>query len=228
MVHVAKHILTLKIHLVFLGYSMKSNCNNIKCILASVLIPGVLLSVPASATVLTSNISMDNGYQIYISTSDTVAGTLFGANNDWNTTFSDTTTLTPGVNYFLHVYGYDQGWIAGFLGQFTLSGSDHVFSNGTSSLLTNATDWSGNSSGFASPYSTLTDIGADGMGPWFDRPNIANSAHWIWVGDPYDNDFSYFTTSIRAVSQGVPEPSALALVGLGIFGLGFGKTRRTR
>ncbi|HEY5672888.1 MAG TPA: hypothetical protein VIR78_04225 [Malonomonas sp.] len=128
------------------------------------------------ATTLTSRINMDNGYQVYLSTSDTAAGVQFGAGNSWPTTFVNTTTLTSGMDYFLHVYGYDQGGPAGFLGEFSLSGTDHVFSNNLMTLLTNTVDWSGNGTGWADTKTALTGYGLNGVSPWGNRPEVSSSA----------------------------------------------------
>ncbi len=162
---------------------------------------------------------MDNGYQVYLSTDDNVTGVLFGSGEDWYTTFQNSTNLNSGTNYYLHVYGYDMGGIAGFLGNFSLSGSDHVFSNQTTFLETNTTNWKGNTTGFGQPYlSSLTDLGQNGDYPWYDIADVSYSARWIWAGDAYDNDVAYFSTKISAVSQ-VPEPESIALIGLGFLGM---------
>ncbi|HIJ91543.1 MAG: VPLPA-CTERM sorting domain-containing protein [Desulfobulbaceae bacterium] len=179
----------------------------------------------ANATTLTSTISMDNGYEVFLSTSDMTQGTSFGAANNWVQTYQNTTMLSAGNDYYLHVYGYDQGGIAGFLGQFSLSGNDHTFSNGDTTLLTGMNGWKGNNTGWGNAYSPVTDLGANGVWPWGTISGISSSAHWIWAGDATTNDYAYFSTKISATSQPTPIPGAVWLMGSGLAGM-FGLRRR--
>lgn len=174
---------------------------------------GGALAIPVSQ--LTSEINMDNGYRAYLSTSDSSQGTLFSSLNNWPITGVNSVNLSAGVDYFLHVYGYDQGGIAGFLGEFTLTGATHKFANGTTSLLTNTTDWLGNATGFNGSYSALTDLGANGVAPWGNRTAIPTTARWVWSGNANSNNASYFSARINAV----PEPVSLALFGIGLVGV---------
>lgn len=187
---------------------------------ASAAILAAASAISAHASVLSSNISMDNGFVAYISTSNSTAGTQFSSGNDWQTTFSGTATLSAGQDYYLHVYGYDQGGVAGFLGSFSLTYDGFQFANGLNTLSTNTQYWAGNASGFGSSYGSLTGEGTNGVSPWGTRPNISSGAQWIWVGDVSANDYSYFTTKITYV----PEPTSVALLGLGL--LGFAASRR--
>lgn len=185
------------------------------------------LSSASFATILTTKISMDNGFNVYISTDDSSAGTLFGSGNDWTTTFVDAVALATGVDYFLHVHGYDQGGIQAFLGEFLLDSADHVFSSGTSTLVTNTSDWAANATGFNGSYGSVSSLGSNGVGPWGARPNISGSAEWIWGGE---HDSNYFTTKISATSsRPVPDAgSTSVLLGLAVVAIGLAsRNRRT-
>lgn len=183
-----------------------------------------MVAASSSAAVLTTSVSVDNTYSVYISTANNVQGTSFGSGADWMTTFTNSTPLVAGTDYFLHVYAHDQGGVAGFLGEFSLTGGGHKFSNGLTSLTTNTTDWMGNATGFASPYGAVGGHGRDGISPWGFRPGIADSATWIWVGNRESNNDAFFTTAITAV----PEPTTVAMLGLGLLALGAARRRSAK
>ena len=185
-------------------------------------IAGLVLCSAASATVLTAKTNVDNGYQIYLSTSDSVQGSLFGQGNNWYSTFTDSTSLVAGTDYFLHLYAYDQGGIAGLLGAFSLTGTDHQFANGLTSLTTNTTNWKGNNTGWGTPYTSLVDIATNGSGVWGGSftGGVSPAAQWIWAGDANNNDQAWFSTKIVAQNK-VPEPSSTLLFAVGMIGLAF-------
>jgi MSHA biogenesis protein MshQ len=173
----------------------------------------------SQATTLTAATSIDNGYEIFISTDDSVAGTLFGSGENWPTTFTDVSpNLTAGVTNYLHIRAYDLGGIAMLIGQFSLSDSNFEFFNGTQTMLTGDAGLQVSVTGFGSGYSATTDQGPDGTSPWGFRPGIDNSARFVWSSDPDGDDEVYFSAVINATT--VPEPAALALFGLGLLGLG--------
>lgn len=189
---------------------------SLKALLA--LSAALLSATVGSATTLTSVIHMDNGFVAYVSTSDSVQGTAFSSGNDWPAGITGSTNLLAGQDYFLHVYGYDQGGIGGFLGQFGLTGSNHVFANGGTTLLTNTTDWQGNLLGFNGTYGAVSFLGNNGAYPWDYQSDVSGSAKWIWVGDGDANNTVYFSTKISAVATPDAASSA-ALILLGLTGL---------
>lgn len=193
--------------------------------IASVL-AALCVGAAAHATTLSTAINVDNGFTVYISTSDSAAGTAFDSEFNWGITSYGTTTLAAGVDYYLHVYGYDVGGPAAFLGQFTLSAGTHLFANNSTTLLTNTTDWKGNTVGFNGSYGAVTSYGTNGVGPWGFRPGMPGTAEWIWVGDNYNNDYAYFSTKITA--QNVPDRLSTALAILLAFaGMAAGRRRFT-
>lgn len=184
-----------------------------------------LMFSQAQATVLSYSISMDDQFDIYLSTDNSVQGTLVGSGSPWMTTFTGSSfSLTPGQNYYLHVFGVNSGGgPAGFLGDFSLNGTDFVFANNTGNLLTNTSDWQVGDTGWNS-YAVPVSEGTNGVGPWGTRPSINGSATWIWSGT--NSNASYFTTQITAV----PEPSTCLLMGiggLGMIGMSYSKRRKT-
>tara|TARA_R110001592_G_scaffold25598_1_gene97093 strand:+ start:5951 stop:6544 length:594 start_codon:yes stop_codon:yes gene_type:complete len=177
----------------------------------------LIVSAQASASLLSGGLNVDNGYLAYLSTDKQTQGVQISSGNNWASTYSFSgVNLDAGQDYFLHIFAYDQGWIAGFLGEFNLTGTDHVFSNGQTNLTTNTTDWDVSTIGW-SDYQAASSLGNNGVWPWYNRPAVSSSAEWIWSDDAYNDNYTYFTTAISSAS--VPEPSSLFLLGLGFVGL---------
>ena len=190
-------------------------------ITSSSLVLGVLfvaVIAPAKATSISGALNVDNGFVAYISTNDSVAGTQIGSGNNWPNTDTFTASLTSGVTNYLHIYGFDQGGIAGFLGQFTLSDTGFSFTNGTQSLLTGTSNWNGSLTGFGSGYQTPIDLGVNGVSPWGSITGVNGAARWIWVQDAHNANAVYFSARIN--SNSVPDGGVtVAMLGLAIAGL---------
>jgi hypothetical protein len=172
----------------------------------------------AYATDLSFDATCDNGFYMYLSTDPNAQGTQIAYHNYWFTAYSDTVTLNPGTQY-LHVYGFDQGGPAGFIGDFSLSDTNFHFANGTQSLSTNTTDWFVSVTGFGAGTNLATDYGPnDGLGPtWTVVPGILANARWIWSQDHENEDIVYISTPIY--SSAVPLPPAVLLLGSGLLTL---------
>jgi len=155
----------------------------------------VALNEGSSGTSLTGSLNVDNTFSAYISTDDSVQGTLLASGTNWPTTENLSANLTVGQNYYLHIYATDVGGVAGFLGDFELSGTDHTFSNGLTTLNTNTSNWSVSTSGWNN-YQAASAYGVNGVSPWGNRSGVDSNAQWIWSSDNDGDNEVYFSTAI--------------------------------
>ena len=149
---------------------------------------------------LSGNLNVDNEFEAYISTDDAVQGTLLTSGTNWPTTYALATSLIAGQDYFLHIKATDVGGVAGFLGDFTLTGTDHTFSNGLTSLNTNTSNWRVSTTGWLN-YQTPSAYGINGVSPWGTRSAVNANAQWIWSADNNADNLNYFSTKISAVNS---------------------------
>lgn len=187
---------------------------------------------PAGAQTLSGNLTVDDVFTAYLSTSPATQGAqvlLGGAN--WTITYSfGPVVLTPGQNYWLQVVAVDIGGVAGFVGDFTLTGPFH-FANGLRHIATDITPlWTVQTGSFSGPSTGIHDLGENAgnrvFGP---HPDIDPTAHWIWSSPLCTHCTRYFSTPIIAGGiAAVPEPSTWALFGTGLMGLGTLARRRRR
>ncbi len=141
---------------------------------------------------------VDDEFEAYISTSDSVEGTEIKSGTSWQTQYSLEADLDNNQDYYLHIKARDTGGIAGFIGEFELSGSGHAFANGTTSLTTNTADWGVSTSGWQN-YQTPTAYGTMASSLWPTFANIDGNANWIWSSDYNNDNAAYFTTKISAL-----------------------------
>ena len=147
---------------------------------------------------LSGTLHVDNSFEVYISTDDSVEGVLISSGNSWPTAYTFLTTLSAGQEYYLHVKAADSGGAAGFLGDFELSGSNHTFSNGLATLNTNTTDWVVSKTGWSN-YVPASSYGVNGVSLWGNRPAVDSSAEWIWSSDNNADNLNYFSIKIIAL-----------------------------
>ncbi len=197
----------------------------------------------AKASTISGNLTADNAFFAYISTSNSVRGTLVASGNDWGTTFSFSNfALTAGQTYYLQIEAINYGGPGAIIGDFSLSDTGFQFANGSQNLLTNTANWlaSYNDSNadpnseqpWVTPTGGLTSEGANGVGPWGTRSGISGSALWI---DGATNGLSAcqnctvdFSTTITSNSSGstVPEPATFGYLASVLAGLCLTRMRR--
>ena len=169
------------------------------------------------ASTLSGELTVDNSETVYISTSDSVAGAEIVAGASWPVTESFSgIELVAGQDYFLHVHGVDAGFVAGFLGEFSIEGIDHLFANGATTIATNDTDWLVSTSGWGD-YVGASSLGVNGIAPWGPFPSIDASAQWLWSTDAINDNEAFFTLAIIATP--VPLPPAIWLFASAVAGV---------
>lgn len=194
-------------------------------LLAVICAAASLTSNVAYATTLTSSLNVDNRFNAYISTDNSVAGTQYSSGTNWPTTVTGAVTLTNGATNYLHILAEDLGGIAMLLGTFSLSDTDFSFANGTQSmlsgdagLLVSTTGWSG--------YGATTNLGPNGTSPWGTRGPSAG-ANYVWSADAQNDNLVYFSTALTYNVAAVPVPAGLPLLLLGLGALGIARRRKT-
>ncbi len=170
-------------------------------------------TLAAQATTLTAVLTCDNDYEAYISTDDNVEGTLFMENlGAWNSVETGSTSLTAGVENYLHIRARNTGGPQMIIGQLTLSDADFAFDDNTQFNVSNTGDWRLSRTGWGLNNLTAIDFGPDGTSPWGNQVGIDNSARFIWSETAVNTDEHYW--SIR-LTPAVPEPATMSILALG-------------
>jgi hypothetical protein len=162
-----------------------------------------------AAVQLTGDITTDNAFFAFVSTSASTLGTLVASGDNWPVADAlSSFTLTPGQNYYLQVEAINgpgdvapSGEWGGVLGSFSLSGSGFTFANGAQTIDTDTTHWSGiyndgvGGWGLTGPQQVQPWVtptaGVVGEGdnsgstyPWGGPvAGIDTGAQWIWAND---------------------------------------------
>ena len=167
-------------------------------------------TVGSSSANLTGNLTVDNKFEAYLSTDDSVEGVKLTEGDNWQRTYNLASPLTTGQEYYLHIKATDLGFFAGFLGEFKIAGTDHTFSNGQTTIDTNTSNWLVSTTGWEN-YQSVTAFGANGDSPWpWNRtlPDISDTAQWIWSSNNPSDKVHYFSTRIVTPSPTTPSPVA--------------------
>jgi len=148
-----------------------------------------------------ANVNVDNTFEFYLSTDDSVQGTLIGSGDSWPTTYELSSYLESGQEYFLHVYATDQGVAAGFLGDFEITSGEHVFANGQTIMVTDPNYWSVSTVGWNIDNQAATSFGINGDAPWNDIDGVDDTAQWLWSAGGINDSEVYFSSRIVPGAQ---------------------------
>jgi hypothetical protein len=196
----------------------------------------LVTTLGAQATTLTGNMTADNAFFAFISTSPNSLGTQIGSGPNWYDSYAlSSTQLTPGVTNYLNIEAINQGGPGGLSFVLSLSDAGFHFGNGSQSLNTDPSElnfWSGSYNNTNSAYAPTTWLRATGsvvQDTGYGWGNVVGTANWADASvnglNACGNCTVDFTVAITPVS-GVPEPSTWVMMLLGFAGLGFMACRR--
>ena len=202
---------------------------------------GLASVASAGAATLDLTMTVDNQYQVFVSSSDSTLGTFVGSSNNWQNVQSFSYSLS-GATEYIHVIAVnwtllnglwssagttpDGGNPVGFLGTFSIAGLGYTFTNGSTTLSTDTTHWtvsaipdsatiptSWSGAPLYAPQSWGPNTPPDGTSPWGNLASIAPGAQWIW-SNPNDPNYnlSYAEFSTEIIGTIVPEASTWTML----------------
>ncbi|MFX4261222.1 copper amine oxidase N-terminal domain-containing protein [Pelotomaculum propionicicum] len=147
-----------------------------------------------TSNVILADLTVDNGFELYVSTSDVENGMLIKTGDEWRENYNVVIPLTPNVINYLNVKAVDLGDIAGFIGDFTIRDDNFTFANGSKYLVTDTYNWQVSKEGFGIKYEfPTTSRGPAGGAP----EQVDKNARWIWTNNGWDvNTTRYFSIPI--------------------------------
>lgn len=173
---------------------------------AQILVGGFLLAaskftVSVNATTLTATVWADEAYEVYVSHSDRVAGTLFlegsGGGEDPQT---GTVELVEGEIQYLHILVKDElADPSALIGSFSLNDFGFVFPNLFDVMSTDSTYWKVGRQTWESNLDFLTELGVNGTAPFGQKTGINADANYLWSeGGP---GVRYFTLALHPTNS---------------------------
>ncbi|MCB1123872.1 MAG: hypothetical protein KJT03_20120, partial [Verrucomicrobiae bacterium] len=158
-------------------------------------------TVQVHATNVTATVWADEAYEVYVSHSDSVAGTLFlegtGGGEGPQTGSSE---LAPGELQYLHILVKDDlADPSALIGSFTLDDFGFVFPNLFNAISTDLTYWKASRQTWESKLEFLTESGVNGAAPFGQKAGIDAAANYLWSeGGP---GVRYFTLALHPTNS---------------------------
>lgn len=216
-----------------------------------------------NAATLNITATADNEFNVYLATAaqfgSNTLGTQIGgspAGNNWQVSYNlPATNLPNSTPLYLQIVltnwtptnGFSQypysatSNPSAFIGDLSISGGGYVFGNGSSTISSNPTNWSGSTTSDPGTW-TATGAGVVSYGTNDGTPNIwttanggpiggiSSAAQWIFFGD--QSTALYSDLSLEIVSNQAPTitplPATLPLFASGLGALGLLRWRRNR